>query len=125
MGIGLSYSYVAVYLSVERFGVHPTYRLSVHFYLWSGVILIWKYLKKFYYDLFCTHPSHTSERYYTLDYIHGFYELNVYVNRTCEKCGKTENFCMSKNEAPSLVVKKMVDLLESKGFRNAEDLDYD
>lgn len=24
---------------MERFGVHPTYRLPVHLYLWSGVIL--------------------------------------------------------------------------------------
>ena len=87
--------------------------------------MLWKFLKAFYYKLFCTHPSHTSGRYYTLNYIHGFYELNVYASRTCEKCGKTETFCISKHKAPAIMVKKMVDLLESKGFRNAEDLDYD
>lgn len=87
--------------------------------------MIWRCIKQLYYTLFCDHPSHTSERYYTLDYIHGFYDLKVYVNRTCEKCGKIETFCISKNKAPAIMVKRMVDLLESKGFRNAEDLDYD
>lgn len=87
--------------------------------------MIWRYFKRLYYTLFCTHPYHTSKRYYTLEYIHGYYDLDVYVIRTCEKCGQTETFCISKNEVPSAIVKKMVDLLESKGFRNAEDLDYE
>ena len=122
MGVGLSYSYVAVYLSVERFGVHPTYRLSVHLYLWSGVILIWRFFKRIYYTLFCDHILYHSEKYYTLEYIHGFYELKVYVDRTCDKCGVCNTLLISKHRGPVLMIKPMAKLLEEKGYKNAEDL---
>lgn len=87
--------------------------------------MIWKYLKRFYYTLFCDHRSHKSEKYYTLNYVHGYYELKVYVCRVCEKCGKTDTFQLSANEAPASIIKPMVKLLEEKGYRNAEDLNYD
>lgn len=87
--------------------------------------MIWNYIKRFYYTLFCGHRSHISKKYYTLDYIHGIYELNVYVCRTCKKCGQSDTFRVSRNDAPALIIKPMVKLLEEKGYKNAEDLDYD
>ena len=122
MGIGLSYSYVAVYLSVERFGVYSSYRLPVHLYLWSSAILIWRFFKRLYYTLFCDHIRYHSEKYYTLEYVHGIYELNVYVDSICDKCGDCNTTLISKHCGTSMIIKPLVKILEEKGYRNAEDL---
>ena len=122
MGVGLSYSYVAVYLSVERFRIYSSYRLPVHLYLRGAVILIWRFFKKIYYTLFCDHILYHSEKYYALEYIHGLYELKVYVDRTCDKCGVCNTLLISKHCGTPMIIKPMVKLLEEKGYRNVEDL---
>ncbi len=84
--------------------------------------MLWKYLKAFYYKLFCTHPINTSEKYYRAEWRHGYIDITVYVCHTCEKCGHNEVQLVSKHSDLPREMEYLRKGLEEKGYRNVEDL---
>lgn len=84
--------------------------------------MIWEFIKSVYYFLFCTHQNYIYDKYFTVEYIHGYVEVEVFISRTCEQCGASEEAMISKHEGSYVQMEKIINSLESKGYRNVEDL---
>ena len=84
--------------------------------------MLWKYLKAFYYKLFCTHPIVTVERCYRAECVHGYINITVLVCETCERCGREDVLTISKHSGTPADMELIKECLEAKGYRNVEDL---
>lgn len=84
--------------------------------------MVWEFIKSVYYFLFCTHQNYVYDKYFTVEYIYGYIEVEVFISRTCEQCEASEEVMISKHEGSSVQMEKVINNLKSKGFRNVEDL---
>lgn len=83
--------------------------------------MVWEFIKSMYYFLFCPH-LYIYDKYFTVEYIHGYAEVEVFISRTCEQCGASEEVRISKHRGSPVQMEKVISGLVSKGFRNVEDL---
>lgn len=84
--------------------------------------MIWRFIKSFYYQLFCTHPIVTVEHFYRAERVHGYINITVLVCETCERCGREDVLTISKHSGTPGEMERIRKCLEEKGYRNVEDL---
>ena len=84
--------------------------------------MIWRYIKRFYYTLFCTHDFVSVERYYRAERVHGYINITVLVCETCKRCGREDVMTISKHSGAPAEMERIRKCLEEKGYRNVEDL---